>query len=257
MHRTQLVDIDIYRFAVLEQCECLTHAVTAKPWNLAAHRGPQRELAAERRRRICDSLGVRFDHLTVGQQVHEANVARVDFRCAGQGRFDRDGAVVGADALFTTERRLPLMALSADCPLLLVVDPQVPVISLAHASWKGTFGGLTTKLVKAMAEQAGGDPARMLAAISPSAGPCCYQIKQGLIDEAARDWPDCARHLQHRNDKHYLNLWSANTEQLVAAGMGEGNVEVAGICTICDERFFSYRREGKETGRFALIAALQ
>jgi hypothetical protein len=51
--------------------------------------------------------------------------------------------------------------------------------------------------------------------------------------------------------KGYLDLWKANLEQLLAAGIPEENIEMAETCT-CHERdvFFSYRGEKGKTGRF-------
>ncbi|GAG03167.1 unnamed protein product, partial [marine sediment metagenome] len=54
-----------------------------------------------------------------------------------------------------------------------------------------------------------------------------------------------------------FDLWSANRDQLLAAGLGPDRIELAGICTIQDDRFFSYRRDGPETGRFALVAGVR
>jgi copper oxidase (laccase) domain-containing protein len=43
---------------------------------------------------------------------------------------------------------------------------------------------------------------------------------------------------------------------LRAAGVGEENIAVAGICTACHtEEFFSYRKE-KVTGRFGTVVGL-
>ena len=41
------------------------------------------------------------------------------------------------------------------------------------------------------------------------------------------------------------------------AGALEANIEVAGSCSVCDERLFRHRRQGADTGRFALLVALR
>ncbi|MBI4580236.1 MAG: polyphenol oxidase family protein, partial [Planctomycetes bacterium] len=55
----------------------------------------------------------------------------------------------------------------------------------------------------------------------------------------------------------YFDLWAANRRQLTAAGVPADRVETAGICTICDQRFWSHRRDGESTGRFALFVGLR
>ena len=47
-----------------------------------------------------------------------------------------------------------------------------------------------------------------------------------------------------------LDLWRANRDQLVEAGVPAQSVYVAELCTACNEdAFYSYRRDGKGTGR--------
>jgi len=50
----------------------------------------------------------------------------------------------------------------------------------------------------------------------------------------------------------YFNLWKANQEQLIRAGLLERNIESARICTAHNtDHFFSHRGEKGKTGRFA------
>jgi purine-nucleoside/S-methyl-5'-thioadenosine phosphorylase / adenosine deaminase len=55
----------------------------------------------------------------------------------------------------------------------------------------------------------------------------------------------------HRRGKN-IDLRAIAEDTLLAAGVVA--VTHADACTICDERFFSYRRQGKAAGRQAGIA---
>jgi copper oxidase (laccase) domain-containing protein len=47
-----------------------------------------------------------------------------------------------------------------------------------------------------------------------------------------------------------LDLVAANCGQLLAAGLVESNIEISPYCVTCEhDLFFSYRRDGGETGR--------
>jgi copper oxidase (laccase) domain-containing protein len=115
---------------------------------------------------------------------------------------------------------------------------------------------ITYKLVEAMTNAYGCSPADMQAAICPSAGPCCYEVKDDVRSAATNALGDgAADFFVHRDEKMFLDLWRANTAQLVEAGLCGHNVQAAGVCTICDQRFFSYRREAAQAGRFGGLIA--
>lgn len=250
-------DVLVYGFGPLAGWADLTHAVTGVPANLATHVGRDCEQAVQHRRTLCAALGVSFEHLTTTQQVHGAAVFCVDAASAGTGRGLRDGSEPAADALMTDVPGVPLLVLSADCPLVLVFDPHRPAVGVAHASWKGTVAGVSRALVQSMAARFGSDPRAMVAAIAPSAGPCCYEVGPEVVERVEAALPDADRLFVPQAGRPCFDLWAANTAQLVAAGVPEDAISVAGVCTICDQRFFSYRRQGPETGRFGLLAAIR
>ncbi|HON67895.1 MAG TPA: laccase domain-containing protein, partial [Phycisphaerae bacterium] len=50
--------------------------------------------------------------------------------------------------------------------------------------------------------------------------------------------------------------WRANRQQLESAGVPGESIETAAMCTICDTRFWSHRRDGETAGRSALFVAI-
>jgi copper oxidase (laccase) domain-containing protein len=80
--------------------------------------------------------------------------------------------------------------------------------------------------------------------VGPGAGPCCYEVGEEV--QAAFG----GRHLHGQN----IDLRAIAHERLVAAGVAE--VRDVAVCTICDERYFSHRREGERAGRQAGVAWL-
>jgi copper oxidase (laccase) domain-containing protein len=114
----------------------------------------------------------------------------------------------------------------------------------------------------------GAEPDGIVACVSPSAGPCCYEVGpevlkaavEGIGPHAATFFRATGRALlagQGRQDRKALfDLWSANRDQLLRAGLRERNIHVAGLCTMCrNDLFPSHRREGDAAGRFAAIVA--
>lgn len=161
------------------------------------------------------------------------------------------------DALVSARPGLAILVRSADCPLVLATAIDAtgrPVaVGAAHASWRSTVAGIAPRMLATLCTLAGLPPARVRAAVAPSAGPCCYEVgpevRAAAIvahGEIARGW------FPERDGRLIFDLWRANAEQLAAAGLAAGALELAGICTICeDSHFHSWRREGAAAGRFA------
>lgn len=257
MHVVPFEDTSLFQFESLRNALPLVHAVTAKPQNMAAHRGPDADRAVERRRLICDHLGVSFERLTSPEQVHGPELVPVVPEIVGAGRYHRDQAVKFVDGLITDQFDLPLLTMSADCPTILVYDPDRPALGAAHASWRGTLAGMTTNLVRAMVRTYACDPDHLRAGISPAAGPCCYEVGPDVTRIIETRYDNAVDYLPRLDDKTHLDLPALNRDQLIAEGLRPEHIELASICTICDGRFYSHRADGPATGRFALICAMK
>ena len=56
---------------------------------------------------------------------------------------------------------------------------------------------------------------------------------------------------------NHFDFWAITRDQLAAAGIGPGSIEIAGVCTKCSTKdFFSYRSRAV-TGRFASVIGLR
>jgi len=250
-------DLTLLQFEQLAQQPGLVHAVTTKPQNLAPHRGIGRDQAIHWRQRICDVLDVSFERLTSPAQVHGGDCLRIEEGDVGWGRDGRDSAVPFVDGLITDRLNVPMILLSADCPLVCAYDPDRPALGAIHASWRGTVAGAAQQMVVQMQRTFGSEPARLRAAICPSAGPCCYEVSEHVRRVARTRLDDVDRCFRERGDRLIFDLWSANRKQLVGAGVPTHQIEVAGICSICDPRLWSHRGDGPNAGRFALFVSLR
>ena len=101
---------------------------------------------------------------------------------------------------------------------------------MVHAGWRGLAAGVLEEGVRALRELAGEQP--IVAIVGPGAGVCCYEVGP----EVHSAFGDAHRH--RRN----IDLQAIARERLLSAGVAA--VHILGTCTICDERFFSHRREG-------------
>jgi hypothetical protein len=97
----------------------------------------------------------------------------------------------------------------------------------------------------------------MAAAISPSIGPCCYEVDEPVIGAMARAYPSLWEgwFSPARAGRRMLDLWRANEALLAGAGVDPGRIENPRLCTACHpDLLYSYRRG--LSGRLVTVAAL-
>ncbi len=195
------------------------------------------EQARERLRR---RIGV--ERIARGFQEHGTVVERVTAAVnASRGAEHRVGAEHGvrADGQATCLVGVAAMVLSADClPVALGCEGAVAAL---HAGWRGLAAGVLEEGVLALRELSAGE---ISAIVGPGAGPCCYEVGEEVHAAFA------GRHRHGQN----IDLRAIAHERLLAAGVAE--VRNVSVCTICDERYFSHRREGKRAGRQGVVAWL-
>jgi purine-nucleoside/S-methyl-5'-thioadenosine phosphorylase / adenosine deaminase len=183
----------------------------------------------ENRRRLCEAVGADPERLAMNRQVHAATVNR-----ARAGERGRDG-----DGLWTDEAGVPMLKVTADClPLALARGKGRPGLALLHAGRLGLLEGIVEAGVAAL----GG---RLTAVVGPGIGPCCYEVGDEIAHAYRSRFGSDA--VKGRN----LDLWTVSERVLRDAGVEA--VERLDVCTACDLRFFSHRRDGGRTGRQGVI----
>lgn len=275
------------RFPRLAALAGFAHAYSTRPDDVSARsdeRAPQR---TARRARMADDLGFAPGRLVHALQIHEPRVACIEEHSPGGPREACDG-------LFTAVPGVPLMTFSADCPLILLIDPRRRAVGMVHASWRCTVAKVVRVLIDQMHAQLACRAEDLLAGIGPSAGPEHYEVKHDVYDAAAaldepgspsaphdgyspaappgRTHQPCganeprAAHQTRGRERFFprsgdgrmmFDMWAANRAQLLDAGVRAENIEIAGACTMTHtDVFYSFRREGAGCGHFGLMAGL-
>lgn len=153
--------------------------------------------------------------LAWGRQLHSDRVLEAEPGCAGEG-----------DALVSRQPGLTLSVVTADCvPVLLSGGDRIAAV---HAGWRGIAAGVVAAALDRL-----GPGAEVSAWIGPAIGPCCYEVG----DEVAARFPDHGA----------TTSWGSRSVDLAAAVRAQlAGLEVwaADVCTRCDGRYHSYRRDG-------------
>lgn len=208
--------------------------------NLAVASGDSRAHAMENRRRFTERAGF----AAFPRKAHQVHGATVNVATAEPFPEGTRG-----DILITNEKGLAIGVFVADCAPVLLHAPDVGAVAAVHAGWRGTALAASRVAVAALQTTYGADPSRMVAAIGPSIMGCCYEVGPEVA-EAMRILPDPGACLAPHGDRWLFDGQEANRQQLVAAGLSPENVHASGLCTRCrGDLFFSYRRDGVDSGR--------
>jgi YfiH family protein len=215
--------------------------------NLGMHTLDQPHNAEGNRSLLTRAFGTSSERLVTVQQVHGNDILVIDEPNEDYTHF----GAVESDAVITSRPGVMIGVCVADCVPILLCDPVKRVVAAIHAGWRGTASRLAEHAVAGMRSQFGSDPATILAAIGPCIGPCCYEVDEPVrqaFDRGGVAWGPFAR--QTGEGAWRLDMAAANRELLLLAGLPAASIQVAGICVCCrQELFFSYRRDGGETGR--------
>lgn len=196
---------------------------------------------------VAGEIGVPRGAIRLIRQVHGAAVAVAR-------RGDPCWSSPEADAVVADDPSVAIAVRVADCAPVLLADARRGAVGAVHAGWRGTVQGVVGAAVRAMTEQFGTDPADLTAAIGPSLGPCCGEVGPEVVDAfRAAGHPESSIgrwFTTGASDRPYVDLWTANRDQLVAAGVPSARVFSADLCTrTYGDHFHSYRLEREKAGR--------
>jgi len=153
-----------------------------------------------------------------------------------------------ADAAVSHIPGTVLAILTADCLPVLFCADDGSAIGAAHAGWRGLAAGALEVTIEQMQLA----PARLLAWLGPCIGGASYEVgdevREAFVD---RDAAAAACFTATRPGHWQADLAALARQRLFSAGVTR--VHGGGFDTFADARFYSYRREGARSGRFASL----
>ncbi len=230
--------------------------------NLSFSRGDDVECVRENHRRFAAAVGYEVRQLVLSDQIHETHVCRVDASDCGKGVV-RESDLIGVDGLMTDDPGVVLMTFFADCVPLFFWDRKNRAAALSHAGWRGTVSGIGAITVERMRQEFGTEPDNLFVVVGPSIGSSCYEVSTDVAEkffenEVLKSDPDILSQIlyqkpeQKESGKFQLDLWLANKEILIHAGIPADQIEISGLCTCChSDWLFSHRASKGRRGNLA------
>lgn len=249
--------IPFWQFNRLGQYKWLQHFVTNRQGglstgkytslNLSYNVEDKSEKVDKNRELLCKNLAIDVARLIFPDQCHGNHITEIK---ADTSVYD----IKNTDALITKEKNICIGILTADCAPLLVYDPVKHVVAAIHAGWRGTVAGITALTIQKLRDSFDSNSADLQVCIAPFISHGNYEVGIEVADEVRKYFKNTNGILfnSDKDDKWYFDLGEANRRQLVQSGVNNEKIQITGICTYeHSEKFFSARRDGLNTGRFA------
>lgn len=217
--------------------------ISAPPYerfNLGASSGDTAEAVATNRAEVQRALGLpRAPHWL--QQVHGIDVAEIHGPAPADIRPRADAAV-------TRVAGEPLAILTADCLSVLFCAVEGGEIGAAHAGWRGLLAGVLEATIARMQAPS----SSLLAWLGPCIGTASYEVGEEVRSAFVDTDAGAASCFVPTRPGHWLCDLAGLARRRLAQ-VGVERVYGGGFDTLTDQRFYSYRRDGAHSGRFASL----
>jgi len=136
---------------------------------------------------------------------------------------------------------------SADCVPVLLADRRSGAVAAAHAGWRGAVNGIVTSAIEAL--RAIAPNPSLIAAIGPHISLAAFEVSDDVAEKLSNASLD--PHIVDRSRaKPHVDLRRMLRAELHGQGLSHGAIDDVWGCTVLEPaRFFSFRRDGKASGR--------
>ncbi|HZX70283.1 MAG TPA: peptidoglycan editing factor PgeF [Rhodanobacter sp.] len=211
-------------------------------FNLGLHSGDGSDAVSANRSALQQALGLPSPPRWL-RQVHGTNVAQLGPLAAADEPQ--------ADAAISHIPGTVLAILTADCLPVLFCADDGSEIGAAHAGWRG----LATGVLEATLTQLETPPSRLLAWLGPCIGADSYEVGEEVRAAFVEPMRGAATCFEATRPGHWrCDLAGLARQRLRLAGLDR--IHGGGFDTRADPRFYSYRRDGARSGRFASLVWL-
>ena len=159
---------------------------------------------------------------------------------------------IEADASYSNKRGVVCGILTADCLPVFVSNIQGTIVGVAHAGWRGIVGGVIESLLKSINCKSDD----LLVHLGPAISKSSYEVGEEVKSQYLAKNKSFERSFIKDNGSYYLDIYDA--AKVVLEDFGVKSISGGDSCTYNDsENFFSYRRDGINSGRMAHLIWLE
>jgi len=160
-------------------------------------------------------------------------------KCLRFGSLECEG-----DALYTNKKNEVCAILTADCLPIFITDNLGQEVAIVHAGWKGLLSGVIEETLKTF------DSKNLVAHFGPAISQDSFEVGEEVRDQYIQKDSIFKSAFKTITGKQYLDLYHA--AKLILNNFDIYKISGGDECTFKQEdEYFSYRRDGKYSGRMA------
>lgn len=198
----------------------------------------------ENLRRAGRALGVAPEHVHFLSQVHGRAVHEVNARLSRTSVVRQEG-----DVVWSSDPECACGVRSADCVPVLLADPRSGQVAAVHAGWRGLVVEVIRAGVEALTAR-GTRADELLAAIGPHISVSAFEVSLEVAHALRGACTDPNVVVHDLGPRPHVSLRRVARSQLIGLGLLPRRIDDVLGCTHGQpEAFFSFRRDGRQSGR--------
>jgi len=148
------------------------------------------------------------------------------------------------DALYSNKKNEVCAILTADCLPIFITDTLGQEVAVIHAGWKGLLNGVVEETIKSFVSK------NLVAHFGPAISQDKFEVGEEVRYQFISKDIIFKSAFKTTIDKYYLDLYHA--ARLILNSFDIYKISGGGECTFKQrDEYFSYRRDGKHSGRMA------
>jgi len=153
-----------------------------------------------------------------------------------------DSSECEGDAIYTNKKNEVCAILTADCLPIFITDALGQEVAVIHAGWKGLLKGVIENTLKSF------DSKNLVAHFGPAISQDSFEVGEEVRDQYVTKDNSFISAFKTYSGKNYLDLYSV--AKLVLNNFDIYKISGGTECTFKQkDEYFSYRRDGKNSGR--------
>jgi len=186
------------------------------------------------------------------KQVHGNGIIAVEPTSSGK---PLTGTIGISDALITNLRDIPLMIKTADCLSIQLWDESSGSIGNIHCGWRSGVKNIISLTISKMKKLYNFTPAMSHAVMMPAISQNNYQVGNDVYQAYTNKNKEMENYFDPQIDGTWnFDLRGMAEQQLIKTGVKKENIIDINLCTFkMRDLFYSYRRDGKKSGRMFAV----